>query len=243
MLRKILALTSICVLATAAWADDPWRTKAYSDWTMADVHQILDSSPWVHTTNVDAPWIKGNVTYLQVLDTGCDGRPDMSKPMSSPPQWQVGPATVSIVGFQITWESSHTFRSAKMKFAVLCGRTSEESAQDLLSQEVDDYMVGIRSPDMSPFDGMDESALTQSCTLNPKKSGRKMNPSEVTITRGADRKSVFQLTLKFPRKNNNGEPTISSDEKEVEIGCQAGKISVKTKFQPPKMLNKEGVDL
>jgi hypothetical protein len=245
MFRNLGGLVLVGLLAAAVWANDPWREKAYTDWTMDDIQKILSESPWVRTADVDAPWLPGAPHFLSVLPASCGGRPDLSKAMRVPPQAAMGPMTESVVGFQVTWFSAHTTRAAKLRLAVLCKQidTDSDEADDVLSRPQQYYVISVTSPDMSPFDGMDETALGQNSYLLPKKTGKKVNPAKVLIGHGRDAQTVFNLTFEFPRNDSTGEPLITPTEKEVEFGVQAGKVTVKVKFQPPKMMDKNGLDL
>jgi len=236
---------SMAFVAAAAWAGsgDPWKDKDYTQWTMEDVQKILDDSPWVHIANVDAAWIKGQPQYLSPLPETCTGRPEMNKAMRTPPQWNLGTMAESVVAYQIAWRSARTMRAAQFRLAVLCGRAEADQGDEVLEQEPEQYIITVSSPDMSPFDGMSDEALLQNTYLTMKKTKQKVSPEKVVIGHGMDQRTVFRLTFAFPKKSDSGEPLIAPDEKEIEFLVQAGKVAVKTKFQPPKMTAKKGVDL
>jgi hypothetical protein len=114
----------------------------------------------------------------------------------------------------------------------------------MLEEQPDYYMITVHSPDMTPFKGMDEDGLMKATTLWPKTSSKKLSPESVTIGRYGNRDGApYMLTFKFPRKSDNGEPTISNAEKEVEFASQIGRFTLKTKFQMQKMTVKNGPDL
>jgi hypothetical protein len=238
----VLLFLAMVALIASAWASsEPWRDKEYKNWTQEDVQKILWESPWVKMVEVSAPWLKGRMQYLTPMAVDCDGRPDMSRSDRTPTSWALGNSE-SIVIFQVTWQSSHTVRAAKLRQALLCGRGNEERGEELLEQQPDDYIITVESPDMSPFKGMEEDALIKATTLSPKK-GKKVNPESVSIQRVGNGGIPYRLTFKFPRKDGSGEPLIGKDEKEVEFASQVGKFSLKTKFQMQKMMVKEGPDL
>jgi hypothetical protein len=240
---RLLGVLALATIALTAWAaTDPWKDKDYKSWTQEDVQKILNESPWVKMVEMGAPWLKGPVHFLTPLPTDCNGRPDMNKNDRTPASWAMG-NNESIVIFQVTWQSSRTVRAAKFREAVLCGRADEERGDDLLDREQDDYVITVHAPDMTPFDSMEEEVLIKTSYLMAKKTQKKISPESVQIGRYGRGKSVYLLTYKFPKKFENGEPFISADEKEIEFSSQAGKFNLKTKFQPPKMAAKNGLDL
>jgi hypothetical protein len=245
MRKEIVVSLSTAVLAAATWAatGEPWKEKEYKQWTMEEAQKILNDSPWVHTANVDAAWIKGQPQYLSPLPETCTGRPDMNRPMRTPPQWNLGTMTQSVVAYQIAWRSSRTMRAAQFRLRVLCGRAEEEQGDDALEQDPEQYIITVSSPDMSPFDGMPEEALLQNTYLMLKKNKQRVSPEKVVIGHLMDQRTVFRLTFTFPKRTDSGEPLVAPDEKEIEFVAQAGKIAVKTKFQPQKMAAKSGMDL
>ncbi|MGC2697564.1 MAG: hypothetical protein WA738_17390 [Candidatus Angelobacter sp.] len=240
------SIATFAVLLTTvlavAMSSEPWKDKDYKSWTHDEVEKILYESPWVKMVEVSAPWLKGQQHYLTPLPVDCDGRPDMSKNDRTPASWTVG-GTDSIVIYQVTWQSAHTVRAARLQDAALCGRGNTERGEEILEAEQDNYVITVHSPDMSPFKGMDEDALIKATSLWPKKS-KKISPESVVIGRyGNENGTPYMLTFKFPRKAENGEPIIGNDEKEVEFATQAGKFILKTKFQMQKMAGKNGPDL
>jgi hypothetical protein len=237
-----LALASTAVLAMA-FSNEPWKDKEYKSWTQDEVQKILFESPWVKMVEVSAPWLKGGTHYLTPLPTDCDGRPDMNRGDRTPASWALG-NNESIVIFQVTWQSAHTVRAAKLRESVICGRGNANRGEEMLEQEPDNYIITVHSPDMTPFKGMDEEALIKATTLWPKKTSKKISPESVVINRYNNASGTpYMLTFKFPRKSDNGEPIITGDEKEVEFSSQVGKFTLKTKFQMQKMAVKNGPDL
>lgn len=233
-----LILLTVTTRPVHAFREDPWG-KDYKTWTNEDVQKILSESPWVKMVEMDAPWLKGPVHYLTPLAMDCNGRPDMTKDRT-PTSWAMG-STESIVIYQVTWQSAHTIRAAKLRQAALCGKVDSERGEELLEEQPEQYIIVVNSPDMTPFDGMDEDALLKNTSLQSKKTQKKISPESVYIQRSG--KTVYSLTFKFPRKTDSGEPWISTDDKEIEFVAQSGKFNMKAKFQPPKMAGKTGLDL
>ncbi|MBZ5533309.1 MAG: hypothetical protein LAO20_17910 [Acidobacteriia bacterium] len=244
MRAPLKMLVGICVAAIAitAFAADPWKDKEYKAWTMEDVQKILFDSPWVKMVEVGAPWLKGSTHFLTPLPVDCNGRPEWGKGDRTPSSWATG-ATESIVIFQVTWQSSRTVRAAKFRQSSLCGRVDPEKGDDLLEDTPDDYIIIVNSPDMTPFEGLDEDGLIKITNLVDPKTQKKIAPESVLIAKYGGRTTPYQLTFKFPRKTAAGEPAIPADEKEIEFFSQAGKVKLKAKFQLSKMTGKNGPDL
>jgi len=239
---SFLALAFASMVAMAG-SSEPWKDKEYKAWTQDEVQKILFESPWVKMVEVGAPWLKGRLQYLTPLPTDCDGRPDMNRGDRTPTSWQLG-GNESIVIYQVTWQSARTVRAAKLRESILCGRGNAERGEEMLEEQPDSYIITVHSPDMTPFKGMDEDGLVKATSLSPKRTSRKVSPESVTISRYGNRDgSPYMLTFKFPRKSDNGEPTITNDEREVEFASQVGKFTLKTKFQMQKMTVKNGPDL
>jgi hypothetical protein len=235
-----VALASVAALAISS---EPWKDKEYKSWTQDEVQKILYESPWVKMVEISAPWLKGRMQYLTPLPTDCDGRPDMNRGDRTPTSWTLG-GSESVVIYQVTWQSARTVRAAKLRESMLCGRGNTERGEEMLEEQGDYYIITVRSPDMTPFKGIDEDGLTKATSLSAKKTSKKISPESVIIGRYSNNNGApYMLTFKFPRRSDNGEPTIANDEKEVEFASQIGKFSLKTKFQMQKMTVKSGPDL
>lgn len=243
MNRRVALWWACALMAVAAWAGDPWKDKPPAQWTMEDVQKILSDSPWVKTDFVDAPWIKGDPHYVYTMPPSCPGRPSFETPSRRPPGWNVAPLTSSVVGYQVTWNSARTVRAARFRLSVLCDQADPEDEEEALEREPDEYLLSVQSPDMRPFEGMDEEAFTSNTYLLLKKTKTKVAASNVRIGYGPDRRAVFLLVFTFPKTTDSGQPTLGPEEKEIEFVCQAGKVAIKVKFQPSKMITGNGLDL
>jgi hypothetical protein len=233
----------VSVIAVAAVSDDPWRDRDYKAWTADEVEKILYESPWVKMVEVGAPWLKGSSPhFLMPMSADCNGRPNMNRGERTPASWATG-SMESIVIYQVTWQSARTVRSAKYRQASLCGRADLDRGDDILDQEQEQYVIIVNSPDMSPFESLDEDGLIKNTSLLFKKSGKKIAPASVQLGRFGGGKALYNLTFKFPKKADNGEPLLSPDEKEIEFVSQSGKFVLRTRFQTNKMVAKGKVDL
>jgi hypothetical protein len=221
-------------------AGDFWKDKSFDSWTMKEARAIQTDSPWSRKIVKDAPWIKGNVGYLSILPVGCDGRPDISD-RGAP--LQLDTPTYTRVEYKVNWISSRTMRSAKAQEAILCGKTNKDTAEEVLEEAVDEYRIEIVSPDMMPFESMEEEEIRQNTSLTFKKAQKKVTAHDVVIRRITGQKRIISMVFMFEKKSENDEAYLTPDEKEIEFLSRAGNFSIKVKFQPAKMSTKDGPDL
>jgi hypothetical protein len=147
------------------------------------------------------------------------------------------------VEFRINWVSSRTMRNAKIQESILCGTMDKETAEGMSEEEVDFFQIEVRSPDMMPFESMDDESIRINTWLIFKKTQKKINPDEIAIQRNPGQKRIFSISFMFNKKDAKGEFQVSPDEKEIEFVTQAGKFALKARFLPPKMVTGEGPDL
>lgn len=241
--RIIAAFGLLAAMASASafGAGDVWRDKGYADWTYDDVRAIQSESPWAKKIAKDAPWIEGTPTYMSASWPGCDGRMYRPKGNQIPPQLAMGLLT-SLVEYNVSWISSQTMRSAKMRESVICGVVNEERADDFLEQEVDQYQIRINAPDMKPFESLDEEAIKANTRLIFKKGKREIAPISAIPQRGGPNR-IVSITFTFEKEDEAGAPYLVPDEREILFVSKSGKFSLKAKFDPSKMAGKNGPDL
>lgn len=241
MLYKGLALMVLATLCSpASWAGDPWKDKPQTDWTMADTTKILTNSPWVKDARVNAAWIKGQPKSLFPMLGGCGGRLDPDEIPSAP---DLGPSFQSVVVYRVSWVSSRTYVQAKIRRQMLCGDRSQEEVEDALEQGgPEDYVLHLESPDMTPFDGRDENAIQQNTLLIGKKSGLRLPPAGVQLL-AAGGGRIFGVVFHFPKTTPDGKPVLAPDESELALSYKFGKIEIKVRFQPERMMRSGAADL
>jgi hypothetical protein len=232
-----------CLLLSASFvrASEPWKEKRYTAWTIEEVQRVLTDSPWVKKLQITAFWLQGNRpgrhAILEIIPPTCGGRLDLRAPQTG-----VVPLYENVVIFQVTWVS-RTTSSAYLRLSQLCGWGPGLIVKNRLEREPTEYEIEVISPDMSPFDGVDEATLKENTFLALRETVQRIAPSRVRIITGPGPRTVHMLQFAFPRKTDGGAPLIGSKEKEVEFNCRAGKFAIKTKFQLSKMVTKEGLDL
>ena len=238
--RRLVVLFVAVALSPTSRADDPWKDKSSSEWKMADTTKILARSPWVKDARVSAPWIKGQPVSLFPMVGGCGGRMDPDEVPSVPDS---GPSFQSIVVYRVSWVSSRTYREAKARRGVLCGDIDQDDLESFVEQgAAEDYVLYIESPDMTPFEGRDESAVQQNTFLIGKKSGLRLSPASVQL-RQAGGSRIFGVILHFPKATDDGKPVVVPGESELALSYKFGKIEIKARFLPEKMMRAGAADL
>ena len=240
-MRKSLAAAGIVfVLSVLAWAGgDPWKSKPFQQWNQKDVQQILQESPWAKPNiSASGAWrplgqstTAGEGAYSTRSSTVADGGAEKTRDAMSGAQ-----------SYSAYWWSSRTIRAASCRQAVLQGAMTEADAEKLVAQMPDEYEIRVRGNNMSIFQERGEKAFEDAGWLELKKSKTKLTPSHVTFERDPDEK-VISATFYFPKKDKAGNPTIVSDEKEMDFFLKVGDAKLITYFEPKKMMDSQGQDL
>lgn len=263
-MRRTVILAIGCVaLAVAAWAsNDSWKDKPYQQWDSKDLQRIFQDSPWVHIVRVDAPWLKGGGSSGDATIVPSGGAPAGGGPPAgggghmggygsssggggntagSPTVGGDSSDSAPSAAFAVRWISSRTFREAMLRDRVLRGQMTEAEAQADLIKPVEGIELAVLGPDMTPFQSMDENALKSAAFLAAKHSKTKVAPTEVRIQKNGDK--IVGILFIFPAKAENGEPSISPEEKTVEFAVTAGKLTLKSEFDVSKMTDSQGRDI
>jgi hypothetical protein len=240
-MRKMVMSTGIALALTLlAWAGgDPWKSKPFQQWDQKDVQQILQESPWAKSNlQASGAWqplgqsaTEGAGAYDTRSSTVMDGGAEKTRD-----------ALVGAKAYNAYWWSSRTIRGASCRQAVLAGAMTEAAAEKLVAEVPDEYEVRVRGNNMSIFQERGEKAFEDAGWLELKKSKTKLMPSRVTFDRDASEK-VVSVTFYFPKKDKSGNPTIVSDEKEIDFFLKIGGSRLVTYFEPKKMVDTQGQDL
>ncbi len=250
MRKYVSASMGILVLAVMAWAGDPWKDKPYDQWTEKDVVAVLQFSPWAKVNlSAAGAWRPLNSEPLTGPTPGAipGSSTDTSKTSEGSLSEQPGGLEKSMNAgpkmYNVYWWSSRTIRKAFARYAVLKGRTKPEDAQKMVDQPVQDYQIlvqGGEGGDMSVFQQRGEKAFQDAAFLQMKKSKEKIAPSQVVFQFGPDGRSVTGVVFHFPKTGKNGEFTIAPDEKEVDFYLHIAGSTLRTYFEPKKMVDGKG---
>ena len=250
MRKTGIILTAVLAVVAIAWAGgDPWKTKPFDQWTDKDIQDILTTSPWAKPNlSPQGAWRPAGTTQATGSTSVAGGSSDTSHVSSSAsPSTAAGlekndSAAASQATYSIFWWSSRTIRAASMRRAVLKGTMSQADAEKTVANTPDDYMVLVQGTSMSIFEHRGEQAFEQAAYIQLKKNKQKISPSKVGFLKGSDG-HVTGAVFYFSKKGANGEPTIGSDEKEIDFYLQMGDAKLLTYFDPRKMVDSKGEDL
>lgn len=250
MIRKpvfvSLGVLAIGLLAIAL--GDPWKDKPFDQWTDRDIAAVLQSSPWA---KVNLQTGLGSKQMDQQAVTGgslgtSGGAEAQSKTAAGALPGQTGGvaknANAGPAVYNAFWFSSRTIREAVARRAMLHSEMDAAAATKFVDQPQDEYEIMVQGTDMSVFEQRGENAFKDVAFLQMKTTKQKINPSRVEFQKGADG-TVQSVEFFFPKKDANGAPTISADEKEVDFYLRVGPNQIRTFFEPKKMVDAQGEDL
>ncbi len=253
---KAFTASLVCLIAAVlAWGGgDPWKSKPYQQWDANDVKKVFSDSPWSKVVQIDATWKPsdtGGATGGGSVEPqsgggmkqgGSAAANQSSAPSSQPGQTGATP-TAAEANFAVRWISSRTIREAGYRSSVIEGRLKQDEVEKQLAQPVNDYEVYLGGPDMTPFQSMDEKALQGTATLTGKKTKQHITATKAQLVRSPDGKAVQGIIFSFPKQADDGEPSISPNEKAVEFTCAVAKVKLQTTFDLSKMEDAKGRDI
>jgi hypothetical protein len=208
-------LPAFLVFAALALAgDEPWKRKAYEQWNDNDLQKIFTDSPWSGVTTVTRTWLP-----LSAADFP-------EKPISGADrkllaQLEQSGETIGVeVPFKVYWTSYRVMRAASARKTILHGHKKDVDVEKYANEPQDEYQIVVQSADMAPFVRKDEKFIQSNSFLQIKKSKLKISPSHIRYERDEKGALVTSAVFFFPKKTVSGEPTIASDEKNVEFNCK-----------------------
>lgn len=250
-LAKALAL--VCVATLLAWAGDPWKEKPYTEWNEKDVQKVLNDSPWARTVRVTMSWrplpVGANTGYeASTQSPGAQPAGEMAP--AGPGPGQAGNPTapsemalrVPQAEFVVRWVSALTVRQALVRNAELAGNPLQDPSQ-LLQVQPDSYQILVLGADLSPFASANETELQERAELRIGSTKKKLAPVAVQLLRSNAGGRLQGVLFQFPKRDAAGEAVVPANEKSLEFVCEVKSLSLRAKFDPRKMINREGADL
>lgn len=240
-------LFTILVFAALALASDPpWKGKPYDQWTDKDLEKIFTDSPWSRIGTVTRTWApltssSGSTSGAQPSTPMPGGRPGGPGGVTSPSGNDAG-GPGDELRFNVYWASSRIMRAASARKSVLHGGKQDVDVAKYASEPQEEYQIVVQSEDMTPFVRHDEKFFQENSFLDVKKTKQKISPSHVHFERD-DKGLVGAAVFFFPKKTTGGEPTITSDEKNVEFNCRIEGSRLRVNFDPQKMMDTQGPSL
>lgn len=247
MRKTLIGTLAILAMAAIVWAGDVWKSKPYQQWDEKDVMAVLQTSPWAKV-NVTASgsWHPADTTPITGGSVGyAGGGNDTSHNNGAMPSQAGGSEKAANAGpsvYNIYWWSSRTIREASFRRQVLKGSTTQDAADNALKTAPDSYQILVAGQNMTIFKTRGEDAFKNTAFIQLKKTKKKFSPSKVEFQETPDGKVVGAI-FSFPKKDASGEPSIDSDEKEIDFNLQVGDAWIRTLFIPKQMVDSQGEDL
>ena len=237
-----LIFGALAFVAIALASDPPWKGKPYDQWTDKDLEKIFTDSPWSRTGTVTRTWVP--LTSKEGTAGGTQPNTPMSPGMpggATGPSGSVagGTPTGDELRFNVYWASSRIMRAASARKSVLHGDKKDVDVAKYASEPQEEYQIVVQSEDMAPFVHHDEKFYQDNSFLDVKKTKQKISPSHIRYERD-EKGLVAAAVFLFPKKTASGEPTVPSDEKNVEFNCKIEGSRLRVNFDPQKMVDGQG---
>ena len=238
-LGRILLVAGLLV-PTTAHADDFWKRKPASEWTVEEALKVLQDSPWARKQAVAAPRPRPDSDFS--VDSGlnnCD--PDAVDASGRCLEWRVNLPTDTSRRTEITqrnytstvilvrWESATPVSQAFTRLAEVGARVSATFQAPPPRLPADRYVVTMKAIE-TPSQGADPLAGEGEGSQEPRAwlrtAGGKVAPLEWERS-GVGASSAIHLF--FPR-TQNGSLLLGSQRQTVEFSYQGEHFVLKCKF-------------
>jgi hypothetical protein len=238
--RKTLAAFSafLLVASVALAADAPWKGKPYQQWDDKDIQRVFTDSPWARKSTITRTWAA--VAQKDIPNPQLGGSPNGSRGTSNTQGAPPADTYSNDLTIDVLWASSRVMRAASARREVLHGGKSDLDVDKYAAEPQEEYQIVVRSQDMAPFVRHDEKFFQANSFLEAKKSKQKISASHVQYDRDSNSQMVTAAIFYFPKKTTSGEPTIASDEKNVEFNCKLEGTNLHVNFEPQKMADNQG---
>lgn len=234
--------TALIFAALALASDPPWKGKPFDQWTDKDLEKIFTDSPWSRIGTVTRTWAPVTTSGSSKSGTQPSSPMPGARPggATAPSGSDAGAAaTGDELRFNVYWASSRIMRAASARKSVLHGGKQDVDVAKYASEPQEEYQVVVQSEDMTPFVRHDEKFFQDNSFLDVKKTKQKVSPSHVRYELD-EKGQVAAAVFYFPRKTSAGEPTVPSDEKNVEFNCKIEGSRLRVNFDPQKMVDSQG---
>jgi hypothetical protein len=244
----VLIFASLVFVAVALANDPPWKGKPYDQWTDKDLEKIFTDSPWSRIGMVTRTWAALTSKDVPTGPSSPAGGAQPTSPMPGTRPGGAAPPSGSDAGgapsgdelrFNVYWASSRIMRAASARKSVLHGGKQDVDVAKYASEPQEEYQIVVQSEDMSSFVRHDESFYQANSFLDVKKTKQKISPSHVRYERD-EKGLVAAAVFFFPKKTAAGEPTVPTDEKNVEFNCKIEGSRLRVNFDPQKMVDNQG---
>ncbi len=227
-------MIAVSVAAAVAWAEQAWKSKPPEKWTKKEAAKILRESPWAKSALMP---------YHPITDQAGMQEIGSRIPIGGTPplivderRSKAGPDWALIVW----WSSSKTIRRAITREAA-DGQYMPDPADD---QPRRMYEITVQSATTThPLPTWRETELMRATSLKFGDDGEEVRPERVMVDPypGSDRAASY--TFRFPREDDEGRPLYRPGTKVIHFYCQLGRVAMRAKFEPAKMVAHDGPDI
>jgi hypothetical protein len=169
-LRRLLVLCAVLFAASILHADDFWKNKPRSEWSLKQTLKLLEDSPWARRevrtliqpgAGPDAVFDRSRTRCdPDGLDAGGNCiRPHVVAPGDSSQSHQVGFSTADDVVFLVRWESSAPIEDAFARLAELGERATAQYLSIPPRLPADRYVVTLKALEKSAYAGVPPGAM------------------------------------------------------------------------------------
>jgi hypothetical protein len=234
--KSITPVSAFLLIASLACASDaPWKGKPYDQWDEKDLQRVFTDSPWARATTITRTWVPLKAGDMPDETIAGRGR-GLPGTVERSAETSVG----GELNFHVYWASSRIMRAASARKAVLHGPKKDLDVNKYAAEPQEEYQILVQSEDMAPFVRHDEKFFEANAFLELRKSKQKLPPSHVRYERDEKGQLVTSAIFFFPKKTPSGDPTIGSDEKNVEFTCKIEGSTLRVNFEPQKMADQSG---
>jgi hypothetical protein len=232
----IKSFSALLVFTSLAWGSDvPWKGKPYDHWDEQDLQRVFTDSSWVRTTAITRTRVP--LTTKDLPNEPIAGR---DRGLPATPGRSAETSVGGELNFHVFWASSRVMRAASARKAVPRGGKKDVDVEKYASEPQEEYQIVVQSEDMVPLFRHDEKFFQANPFLEVRKTKQKFAPSSVRYERDEKGQLVTSAVFFFPKKTASGDPTIRSDEKNVEFNCKIEGTALRVNFEPQKMVDNNG---
>jgi hypothetical protein len=245
--RSAGLLLAAFLCASLVCADNkPWKTKPYQQWNDKDIQAIMTDSPWVKLTTIRRTWLPVPMKEIppqQQINGGIRDVPSVAGAPASNTGAVSGQSEqpAQELNVSVYWDSSRVIRAASARQRSLHGEMTDSQVEQYATAPQEEYQIAVSMADMTPFIKNDENFFQANSSLEIRRTKLKLPPSHVVYLKDSGG-NLKQAVFFFPKKTSS-DPTIPSDETDVEFRCKIADSNLHVGFKPQEMTDQAGPDL
>lgn len=228
-------LLPLLFLGPLLLSQEPWKDRQFSEWTIAEIQQVLSDSPWVRVIrfNKSEPLQRKRDPHSEQRENAAIARrlyQNFGSTPSIPAFAPDRPPEKSEIA--IRWLSSRAMREGVARFWSLQGMASPQATQALVAYETEQYAIGIGSLYLPANSPAEAKAALENLVAGLKRSaylrvdrGPKIPATAVEIPRGLSLTPAAAVIIYFPLMDDKGKPVIFSGAQKVHFHCELNRFT------------------